>query len=332
MYDPSMRVLTVLEILQAKERVTAAELAARLEVSDRTVQRYVARLQDLGVPVRSTRGRGASYRLRPGFRLPPIMLSGEEAFAVALGLSALEHVGLTALAPAVVGVSAKLERVLPAEIWGRMQALCAALQLEKQGWVQPVDAALVTKLASAIEGRLEVEMEYENHQRTLSQRTVQPLGLVRDGEVWFLAAHCLLRQDLRLFRVERIASARLTRTAFARPAGFDAREFTSQRLQQTPGRWTTEVRLEATPETLRYDLLPPRVSVAAADGGVLIRCNVNDLEAYAAKLLELGHRFEVHSPPELRLAFRSVARRAARVASKGRDPQPAEGGPARRKR
>jgi predicted DNA-binding transcriptional regulator YafY len=108
MYDPSMRVLTILEILQAKGRVTASELAARLEVSSRTVQRYIARLQDLGVPVTSTRGRGAEYRLKSGFRMPPILFSNEEAFAVALGLSALQHLGLTALAPAVVGVETKL--------------------------------------------------------------------------------------------------------------------------------------------------------------------------------------------------------------------------------
>ena len=67
MYDPSMRVLTVLELLQSREEVTGAELARRLEVSPRTVQRYVARLQDLGIPVEGRRGVGGAYRLKPGF-------------------------------------------------------------------------------------------------------------------------------------------------------------------------------------------------------------------------------------------------------------------------
>ncbi|HCE63569.1 MAG TPA: YafY family transcriptional regulator, partial [Deinococcus radiodurans] len=61
-YDPSLRVLTVLELLQAREEVTGAELARRLEVSPRTVQRYVARLQDLGIPVEGRRGVGGAYR------------------------------------------------------------------------------------------------------------------------------------------------------------------------------------------------------------------------------------------------------------------------------
>ena len=100
MYDPSMRVLTVLELLQAKEEVSGAELARRLEVSPRTVQRYVARLQDLGIPVEGRRGVGGAYRLRPGFRLPPLMFTGEEALSLSLGLLALHHLGLRELLPA----------------------------------------------------------------------------------------------------------------------------------------------------------------------------------------------------------------------------------------
>ena len=85
MYDPIMRVLTVLEILQAREHVSGAELARRLEVNLRTVQRYVARLQDLCIPVEAMRGVGGHYRLKPGFRLPPLMFTDEEAFALDAG-------------------------------------------------------------------------------------------------------------------------------------------------------------------------------------------------------------------------------------------------------
>jgi biotin operon repressor len=84
-----MRILTVLEYLQSRDAISGQELADRLEVSLRTVQRYIVRLQDLGVPVVSTRGPGGSYRLRSGYRMPPVMFGLEEAFAVALGLDAL---------------------------------------------------------------------------------------------------------------------------------------------------------------------------------------------------------------------------------------------------
>ncbi len=313
MYDPSMRVLTVLEMLQAKERVTATELAARLEVSTRTVQRYVARLQDLGVPVTSSRGRGASYRLKPSFRMPPIMFNTEEAFAVALGLNALQHIGLTALAPAVVGVESKLERVLPTAIWGRMQALSAALQLEKQPWLTPVDATLISELTSAIQERLETQMQYANYQRILSQRTVQPLGLVRDNGVWFLGAYCLLRQDLRLFRVDRISSVHKTQISFTTSAQFNIEDFTKERLQATPAKYKTEVWLEITLEMMWFDLIPPRAKWTPENNGIVLRTNVNNLEQYAARLLEFNCRLEIRFPPELKIAFRELATRAMRV-------------------
>lgn len=313
MYDPSMRVLTVLEVLQAKERVTAPELAARLEVSPRTVQRYVARLQDLGVPVSSTRGRGAAYRLKPSFRMPPLMFSAEEAFTVALGLHALQHIGLAALAPAVVGVETKLERVLPTAIWGRTQALSAALQLEKQPWVQMVDTALITELAGAIEARLEIQMQYQSYQRVSSERTVQPLGLVRDNGIWFLAAFCLLRQDLRLFRADRIADLQKTQVTFESPAQFDVQQFTKERLQATPARFSTEVWLETSPATIRYELVPPRAKLTVEGSGMVLRCGVNNLEQHAARLLEFQCAIEIRSPLELKAAFGLLAARAMNI-------------------
>ena len=103
MYDPIMRVLTVLELLQARDHVTGAELAERLEVDLRTVQRYIVRLKDLKIPVESSRGVGGAYRLRPGYRLPPLLLTNEEAFALSLGLHSLRQVGLSAFAPATEG-------------------------------------------------------------------------------------------------------------------------------------------------------------------------------------------------------------------------------------
>ena len=308
-----MRVLSVLEILQARGRVTAAELSARLEVSTRTVQRYIARLQDLGIPVTSTRGRGAEYRLRPSFRMPPLLFNDEEAFAVALGLKALQHLGLTALAPAVVGVETKLERTLPVAIWQQSKALSKALHLEKESWLTPVDATLVTELAAAIEARRELELVYHTFQGVVSERTVQPLGLLRTADVWFLAAYCLLRRDERLFRVERIKTARKTQTVFEARVQFDVRDFTLRKLQSVPARWTTEVWLDSTLESLRYDLLPTRATAKEENGGVLLRCNANDLEAYAARLLEFGCQFEVRSPPDLKLAFKKIAERARAV-------------------
>src|SRR5918992_488849 len=86
MYHPTTRLLAVLELLQSRGRIGGGELARRLEVDERTVRRYVTMLRDLGIPVEAERGRYGAYRLRPGFKLPPLMFSDAEALAVVLTL------------------------------------------------------------------------------------------------------------------------------------------------------------------------------------------------------------------------------------------------------
>src|SRR5260370_34120642 len=102
MSHPTTRVLTVLELLQSRHRVTGSEIAQRLEVDTRTVRRYIAMLQELGIPVHAVRGRHGAYQLMPGFKLPPLMFSEDEALALTLALLAAPRLGLT-LAKTVAG-------------------------------------------------------------------------------------------------------------------------------------------------------------------------------------------------------------------------------------
>src|SRR5690349_4201232 len=107
MYFPTTRVLTVLELLQSRQQMSGQELAERLEVDPRTVRRYITMLQDLGIPVEGVRGRYGSYRLRPGYKLPPLMFNDDEALALTLGLLIGRKMGLTMATPAAEGGLAK---------------------------------------------------------------------------------------------------------------------------------------------------------------------------------------------------------------------------------
>ncbi|HKG24328.1 MAG TPA: YafY family protein, partial [Thermomicrobiales bacterium] len=303
-----MRVLTVLELLQARESVSGAELAERLEVSVRTVQRYVARLRDLGVPVESTRGPGGAYRLRPGFRLPPLMFGAEEAFALALGLDALTYLGLGKVAPAAAGARAKLDRVLPVPVGERVNALRAALLLDRPRSVVEADVSLLMELAAATHDRHRVRLSYATQNGAATERTVEPLGLMQHEGRWFLAANCLLREDLRLFRVDRIKTAEALAEAFEPPTGFDLRAFIYERIALAAARWEVEVWLELPPEALE-PRLPRAMAVIVPDGtGSLMRCSATDLEDIAEMLLRVRCRIEVRSPAELVDAFHAVAR------------------------
>ena len=107
MYNPTTRLLTILELLQLHPVLSGVELAQRLEVDGRTVRRYVTMLQDMGIPVEAVRGRDGGYRLRPGFKLPPMMFTQHEALALALGLLLARRLGLGVEREAMEGAAAE---------------------------------------------------------------------------------------------------------------------------------------------------------------------------------------------------------------------------------
>src|SRR5262245_24399133 len=123
MASPTSRVLELLELLQRRPLVTGREIAERLDVDRRTVRRDVSTLQQLGIPVEGERGVGGGYRLRPGYQLPPLMLTEDEATAIVLGLSAARRLGLGS----PDGALAKIHRVLPEALRRRVEALDATL-------------------------------------------------------------------------------------------------------------------------------------------------------------------------------------------------------------
>src|SRR6185437_15025711 len=104
MPQPTTRILAVLEILQSQGQIGGAELARRVEVDRRTLRRYIATLEEMGIPITTEHG---GYRLVPGYKLPPMMFTEEEAQALSLGLIAARGLGLADAAPAIESVQAK---------------------------------------------------------------------------------------------------------------------------------------------------------------------------------------------------------------------------------
>ena len=161
MASPTSRLLELLEALQSRPVATGAELADRLGVDTRTVRRYVVALQDLGIPVEGQRGSGGGYRLRPGYRLPPLMLTGDEAVVVVLGLVAARRLGLDTESAAADEALAKVFRVLPGELRRRAEALERTLGFTGEAiGGAPVAGEDVLLLADAIRRRRRVRAGY----------------------------------------------------------------------------------------------------------------------------------------------------------------------------
>src|SRR5690242_11393801 len=160
MYHPSTRVLTVLEILQSYAEISGIALAGRLEVDVRTVRRYVTMLQDLGIPVESRRGRYGAYRLRPGYKLPPLMFSSDEAVGVVLGLLVAQRLDITLTTPAIESALAKILRVLPASLRERTQALQETLVLDFAERAIPAAGEMLLLFSQAVRQRQRVWLRY----------------------------------------------------------------------------------------------------------------------------------------------------------------------------
>jgi predicted DNA-binding transcriptional regulator YafY len=313
-YHPTTRVLTVLELLQARGRLSGPEIADRLEVDLRTVRRYVTMLQDLGIPVEAERGRHGGYRLRPGFRLPPLLFTDEEALAITLGLISAKRLGLVATASTVESALAKLERVLPPDVRARVSAVQETIHIDPvRGPVIPATTTVMT-LGTAVNESRRVAIRYASGRGEETERLVDPYGLVHVVGRWYAPGYCHLRTDLRLFRLDRIRQVVMLDQFFQRPPAFDPLAYVQEALAEAPNAWHIEAVLQTRLDEAR-SAIPAHEAILEPDGDrVIIRLNVEDLDAAARYLVRLGWPFSVRKPPELRNVLAELAKEIAEAA------------------
>src|SRR4051794_18294 len=176
----------------------------------------MATLQELGIPIEGERGVGGGYRLRPGFRLPPLMLDNDEAAAVVFGLLAAGRLGVAT--DGVEGALTKIHRVLPDAIRSRVEALESTLGFTTAPeTTPPIAGGAALLLAVAIRRRRRIGVRYRTFDGEESRRELSPLGLVVHSGRWYLAAHDHGRDDLRTFRVDRIDETDLLDVAALTP-------------------------------------------------------------------------------------------------------------------
>jgi predicted DNA-binding transcriptional regulator YafY len=308
---PTARLLELLELLQSRPLTTARELADRLAVDARTVRRYVATLQELGIPVEGQRGVGGGYRVRPGFRLPPLMLNEDEAVVVVLGLLAARRLGIDGTNEPTDGALAKIHRVLPATLRRRVEALETTLGFTTASTAgAPVSGEAVLQLAEAIRRRRRLRTSYRSFSGEASERELSPHGLVVHSGCWYLAAHDHTRDDLRTFRVDRMWRTSLVdEPAVAPPDDFDAVAHVSRSLARVPWTWEVEVLLDLPVDQAARRIPPTLGELFEAPDGTLLRMRVSSLDWMAGILAGLDCRFTIHRPAELRASLRALAER-----------------------
>lgn len=316
MRNPTTRVLALLELLQTHRHMSGGELASRLGVDRRTLRRYVQALEELGIPVTTERGRHGGYRLMPGFKLPPMMFSAEEALALSLGLLAARNLGVPEAAPAVESARAKLERVMPAELRHRVRALDESARLALPPPRAASDERLLGLLATATRERQRVRLDYGDERGQSTRRVLNPYGLVYHGGHWYVSGWCHLRRDLRSFRLDRIGEATPLAASFDRPTAFDAADHLTRGLATLPRAIAVELRLATDLETAVAELGSHiGLLMPAEDGnGVTLHGRTDSLSWYARQLIRLPFDFRVVEPAALRDELRRQAERLRRLA------------------
>ncbi|GAA3454136.1 helix-turn-helix transcriptional regulator [Dactylosporangium matsuzakiense] len=315
MSRPAARVLMLLELLQSGGLRTLAELADRLGVDERTVRRYVEHLIDLDIPVESVRGRYGGYRLGPGYRMPPLMLSDDEALAVLLGLVAATRSGLLdAGATASETALAKIRRVLPGHLARRLDTVLASLTFTAPPATAPsrsdrpdrdrsgsgrsdrgesssvravadppaahpsasaATGAVLLTIADAVHHHRPVALRYASRDGRTSARTVHPYGLVVHAGRWYVTAVEPAIGEERTFRLDRIADARTLPGTFAPPTGSDPADRVLRGLAGAPYRYRVTVWIQATEAHIRTRLPAGLATIAAEAAGGWRRADLN---------------------------------------------------------
>ena len=320
MSNAASRLITLLMLLQRRPNQKAADLARELDISVRSLHRYIAMLDEMGIPVYSERGPYGGFSLVRGYRMPPLVFTPEEAVAVHLGTSLVREMWGQLYADAAQGALAKLDNVLPEE--QRNEVAWARKSLVTAGLHRPQLDALVPMLEHVRRGireQRQVQMTYHGGSEPLPQRRrVDPYALVYRWGWWYLFGYCHLRHANRSFRIDRILELALTDKRFQIPEDFDihahiARGFESATQVRARMRFEAQAAHIAQENRAYWETLDMQ-----PDGTVVVAMTSPDLTWAAATVLAYGPVVTVIDPPELRTM---VGEWAAAIATRYASPR-----------
>lgn len=246
--DPTGRALQLLSLLQTHRFWQSAELAARFEVTERTVRRDVDRLRDLGYLVDSTSGKYGGYRLATGAHVPPLVLDDDEAVAVTVGLRYAAEAAIGGMEEASLRALTKIESLLPHRLRRRVSALHSSVtSLRRAADDDIVDPEALSVFAAACRDQEHVRINYRRGDGESSKRLVEPHQLVTAGRRWYLLAWDQHRSDWRTFRLDRLRDPWPAGSHFTPRVipGGDAAAYVASSIGSTPRHHEAKLAIQA---------------------------------------------------------------------------------------
>jgi predicted DNA-binding transcriptional regulator YafY len=321
MANVATRLISIILMLQSRGTLKASELAEELEVSERTIHRYMGMLDEMGIPIYSERGPYGGFSLVRGYKLPPLVFTPEEATVLYLGAELVKDIWGASYRDAAIAATAKLDNVLAEAMLQEVKQAQSGLLVT--GWLRRDYgpwAPILDDLRRCVAQRRRVRLSYESFRREVTQRIVDPYALALQWGNWYLAGYCHLRGDLRTFRVDRIRGVEPNGETFEIPPSFDARDYLLRMAADRPAtyyrvaiRFDPEVahivreRQEEWQELTEHD-----------DGTVTLAFDASDLAWPCRWVLTYQDKATVVGPPELAAKVRDAAQAiAARYADDG---------------
>lgn len=286
-------------------------------VSDRTLRRDIEDLRELGYGVEATRGRHGGYRLGAGAEVPPLALAPDESVAIAVGLRAAAGSVVSGMEDAASRALAKLERSLSPATRQQITGVERAMVPLAPGARPDIDLAVVTAVAAAIAGRVQLRIEYTRHDGVEVQRVIEPHRIVHTTERWYLVAWVPEHEAWRTLRVDRIRRPVQLRTEFPqRDIPDDAlREFTTRSITTAPYPYRARLRMHAAADVVSQHFAATVAEVEPeSDATSILTAGSRDPEEFALYVGMTGIEFEVLEGDEVREALRTVGERMLRGA------------------
>jgi predicted DNA-binding transcriptional regulator YafY len=345
MLETSARLLALLSLLQSRPSWPGSELAGRLGVSGRTIRNDIERLRTLGYPVDAARGTYGSYTLGVGAKLPPLLLDDEEAVAVAIGLRAAT--GINGVHESSARALTKLEQVLPHRLRRQVTAIHGSTSQAPQNTGSniedpQVDAAVVTRIATAVRDRERLRFDYvtgsddrgdeppSGTAATSGPKLVEPYRLVSWMRRWYLVGRDPQTGTWATFRVDWISPRTSTGRRFT-PTPLPGLDYTSFVLRDVASTgWKVHTRITvfaSAQEVLSRINATVGVVEAVSDERCVLVTGADSLETVAVYIGMLGLDFEVSGPPELIDHLAILGERYLRSTRRTRSAEVADGAP-----
>jgi predicted DNA-binding transcriptional regulator YafY len=300
MGNVTTRLFSLIQLLQTRAMWTASELADALDVSVRTIHRYMETLEEMGLPIYAERGRGGGFALLRGYKIPPLIFTAEEATVLYMGANLMRELWGRAYQEAITSARAKLDNVLPNEL--RREVAETQRQLVVFGLTARDYAPWESELhllRGCIADRKRVRLRYQAFSQQETCRDVDPYALSFRSGFWYLVAYCHLRDDMRTFRVDRIQVVEPLATTFDVPRDFNVRGYLEESMRQEE-QYHVVVRFDERVAHIIREYAGHWTELTDhSDGSVTAQFDTQDLNWAAGWALSYGATAQVLEPPEL---------------------------------